>query len=49
MPDGFTAGQRNQPSGCGDPDVMDTWATSLLTPQIVSGWIEDPEILRKCF
>jgi valyl-tRNA synthetase len=23
---------------CGDPDVMDTWATSSLTPQIVGGW-----------
>jgi valyl-tRNA synthetase len=35
VPDGYTAEQRDQPGGfAGDPDVMDTWATSSLTPQI---------------
>src|SRR5205085_2283905 len=35
VPPGYTAGQRDQPGGfSGDPDVMDTWATSSLTPQI---------------
>jgi valyl-tRNA synthetase len=24
-------------------DIMDTWATSSLTPQLAGGWIEDPE------
>jgi valyl-tRNA synthetase len=34
-PDGYSPEQRNQPNGfAGDPDVMDTWATSSLTPQI---------------
>lgn len=36
---GFSPEQRNQPGGfMGDPDVMDTWATSSLTPQIASHW-----------
>src|SRR5262249_49981758 len=34
-----TEAQRGKPGGfTGDPDVMDTWATSSLTPQIVSHW-----------
>ena len=37
-PPGYAAEQRGQPRGfVGDPDVMDTWATSSLTPQIASG------------
>ncbi len=36
---GFNESQRDQPGGfTGDPDVMDTWATSSLTPQIQSHW-----------
>ncbi len=47
---GFDESQRDQPGGfAGDPDVMDTWATSSLTPQVVSGWGEDPERHRKLF
>jgi valyl-tRNA synthetase len=30
----------------GDPDVMDTWATSSLTPQINTGWDSDPMSVR---
>jgi valyl-tRNA synthetase len=38
LPQGFAAEQRGQPGGfVGDPDVMDTWATSSLTPQIAAG------------
>ncbi|MCB0328399.1 MAG: valine--tRNA ligase [Bdellovibrionales bacterium] len=38
-PQGFKEEQRDQPGGfSGDPDVMDTWATSALTPQIMSYW-----------
>lgn len=33
----------------GDPDVMDTWATSSLTPQIVSGWPDDPSRHARLF
>ena len=38
-PDGFTNDQRGVPGGfTGDPDVMDTWATSSLTPHIAGEW-----------
>jgi valyl-tRNA synthetase len=41
-PDGYRDDQRNQPGGfVGDPDVMDTWATSSLTPQIAGHWGTD--------
>jgi len=36
---GYTEDQRGKPGGfIGDPDVLDTWATSSLTPQIAGGW-----------
>ena len=39
---GFEESQRHQPGGfIGDPDVMDTWATSSLTPQIAGHWGSD--------
>lgn len=42
---GFDESQRGVPGGfIGDPDVMDTWATSSLTPQIACGWERDPEL-----
>ncbi len=50
VPDGYRAEQRNQPGGfSGDPDIMDTWATSSLTPQIVSGWLEDDDLFARVF
>jgi valyl-tRNA synthetase len=50
VPDGFTERQRNQPGGfTGDPDVMDTWATSSLTPQIAGGWEEDADLFARVF
>jgi valyl-tRNA synthetase len=50
VPDGYTEAQRDQPGGfTGDPDVMDTWATSSLTPQIASGWVDDPDRHAKLF
>ena len=49
-PDGYHTDQRGQPGGfTGDPDVMDTWATSSLTPQIVCGWPDDPDLLARTF
>jgi valyl-tRNA synthetase len=40
VPDGYTPEQRGDQNGfVGDPDVMDTWATSSLTPQIAGGHI----------
>lgn len=39
VPEGFEESQRGAPGGfVADPDVMDTWATSSLTPQIAAGW-----------
>jgi valyl-tRNA synthetase len=50
VPDGFHASQRRQPGGfVGDPDVMDTWATSSLTPQIAGQAGEDGELFAKVF
>ena len=50
VPEGFTADQRGVPGGfVGDPDVMDTWATSSLTPFIVCGWETDTELFAKTF
>ncbi|MGA8806787.1 MAG: valine--tRNA ligase [Thermoanaerobaculia bacterium] len=49
-PPGYDESKRNQPGGfAGDPDVMDTWATSSLSPQITSRWIDDPERHRLLF
>ena len=28
---------------------MDTWATSSLTPQIVTGWVDDPDLFERTF
>ena len=50
VPRGFTAEQRGIPGGfTGDPDVMDTWATSSLTPQIAAKWEEDPDLFERLF
>jgi valyl-tRNA synthetase len=50
VPEGYSEEQRNQPSGfVADSDVMDTWATSSLTPQIAAGWASDPELFRRVF
>jgi valyl-tRNA synthetase len=50
VPAGYTAAQRGEPGGfVGDPDVMDTWATSSLTPQIAGGWEEDVDLFGRVF
>ena len=50
VPDGYTSTQRNQPNGfVGDPDIMDTWATSSLTPQIAGDWLEDSDLFARVF
>jgi valyl-tRNA synthetase len=49
-PPGFTESQRGKPGGfMADPDVLDTWATSSLTPQIVCGWERDPDLFERTF
>ena len=50
VPAGYTADQRGVAGGfMGEVDIMDTWATSSLTPQLAGGWIEDPEKFAKVF
>jgi valyl-tRNA synthetase len=49
-PAGYDAAQRGQPGGfVGDPDVMDTWATSSMSPEFVSGWERDPDLFARVF
>jgi len=50
VPDGYAEEQRGVPGGfMADPDVMDTWATSSLSPQIVCGWERDPDLFALTF
>jgi valyl-tRNA synthetase len=50
VPPGYDESQRGQPGGfAGDPDVMDTWATSSLTPQIAGGWERDPDLWSRVY
>jgi valyl-tRNA synthetase len=47
---GFDESQRGVPGGfVGEVDIMDTWATSSLTPQIAGGWETDPELFDLVF
>ena len=47
---GYDESQRGMPGGfIGDPDIMDTWATSSLTPQIAGRWGTDPDLFARVF
>lgn len=47
---GFDEAQRDQAGGfMGDPDVLDTWATSSLSPQIIGGWSRDEDLFAKVY
>ncbi|GGK00409.1 valine--tRNA ligase [Pilimelia anulata] len=49
-PPGFIRADRGKPGGfAADPDVLDTWATSSLTPQIAGGWERDPDLFGRVF
>ena len=49
-PAGYTEQQRHLPGGfVAEPDVMDTWAISSLSPHIVCGWERDPELFALTF
>jgi valyl-tRNA synthetase len=49
-PAGYDESQRGRPGGfIGDPDVMDTWATSSLSPQIAGGWTFDDDLFGRVF
>ena len=47
---GYNESQRGRPGGfVGDTDVMDTWATSSLSPQIACGWEEDNDLFARTY
>ena len=49
-PAGYDESQRGQAGGfMADPDVMDTWATSSLTPELACGWQRDEELFNLTF
>ncbi|HSJ82906.1 MAG TPA: valine--tRNA ligase [Acidimicrobiia bacterium] len=49
-PPGYADEQRGRPGGfLADPDIMDTWATSSLTPQIAGHWDDDPDLFSRVF
>jgi valyl-tRNA synthetase len=49
-PDGYEPAQRGVPGGfTGDPDILDTWATSSLTPQIAGRWGFDDDLFGRVF
>jgi valyl-tRNA synthetase len=50
VPAGYRADQRDVPGGfTADPDVMDTWATSSLTPRIAAAWGTPDDILDRVY
>ncbi|NUS41757.1 MAG: valine--tRNA ligase, partial [Terrabacter sp.] len=50
VPNGYSEDQRGKPGGfIGDPDIMDTWATSSLTPHIAGGWETDDDLWQRVF
>lgn len=49
-PPGFSEDQRGKAGGfVGEVDIMDTWATSSLSAQIVSGWLTDDELFAATY
>jgi valyl-tRNA synthetase len=48
VPAGYTEADRGI-RFAGEIDIMDTWATSSLTPQIAGGWERDPELWNLVF
>ncbi|WP_371173967.1 valine--tRNA ligase [Buchananella felis] len=50
VPAGFSEEQRGAAGGfVGEVDIMDTWATSSLTPQIACGWLTDEDLFQRTF
>lgn len=50
VPEGYSEEQRNQPGGfAAEVDIMDTWATSSLTPQIAGGWLIDEDLFDRVY
>lgn len=50
VPEGFTEDQRGKAGGfAGEVDILDTWATSSLTPQIAGGWLRDEDLFQRVY
>jgi valyl-tRNA synthetase len=50
VPSGYLPADRDRPGGfTGAPGVMDTWATSAITPEIAGGWVDDPDLFDRVF
>ena len=50
VPAGYSEDQRGVPGGfVGELDIMDTWATSSLSPQLVSGWLTDEDLFSRVY
>src|ERR671910_285009 len=50
VPEGYVQADRDRPGGfAGAPGVMDTWATSAITPEIAGGWEDDPDLFARVF
>lgn len=50
VPAGFTAEQRGKAGGfAAEVDILDTWATSSLTPQIAGGWLRDEDLFQRVY
>ncbi len=49
-PNGYSEEQRDKPNGfTGESDIFDTWFTSSMSPQIMSGWTDNPDRHRQLF
>jgi len=50
VPSGFQETDRGTAGGfVGEVDIMDTWATSSLSPQIACGWGEDDDLFSRTY
>ena len=50
VPNGYSEAQRGKRDGfIGDPDVMDTWVTSSISPQVVAKFGEDDDFMERIF
>ncbi|MDV6238233.1 valine--tRNA ligase [Trueperella bernardiae] len=49
-PPGFDESQRGEPGGfVGEVDIMDTWATSSMSPQVAGGWLTDEKLFSQVY
>ena len=50
VPEGYTEDQRGVAGGfVGELDIMDTWATSSLSPQLACGWLDDEDLFARTY